>query len=673
MSEVPNLSKLADGIPLDSLSQSFILDTSVPHAPNRRPNLTPSEFKQAIKNALRYFPKSLHQQLAQEFAEELRIRGHIWMPKLRPLDYPMQAYPIHYYPAKIPQARAIQMMIMNNLDPKVAQFPHELITYGGNGSVFSNWAQFHLVMKYLSEMEEDQTLVMYSGHPMGLFPSHKDAPRVVITNGQVVFNYSSKELYEKFYAMGFTMYGQMTAGSYCYIGPQGIVHGTALTVLNASRLYLQSNDLTGKVFVTSGLGGMSGAQPKAGTICGCITVVAEVDETALLKRLNQGWIKEMTRTVPETIARIKAAKANREVTSIAFLGNVVDLWEGLANEEEMLVELGSDQTSLHNPYCGGYYPAQVSYSEAKEMIANDPERFKELVQESLRRQVVAINKLTERGMKFWDYGNSFLLEASRAQADVWNPADNTKFKYPSYVEDIMGNIFSLGFGPFRWICSSCDPNDLRTTDTIAAEVITTLMNLPDCPEESKQQYEDNLKWIQRAEENKLVVGSQARILYSDALGRVEIALKFNQAIREGRISGPVVLSRDHHDVSGADSPYRETSNITDGSKFTADMAVQTVIGNSFRGATWVALHNGGGVGWGEVMNCGFGMVLDGSEDADTRAKLMLNWDVANGLARRCWSGHPYARMTIQRLMAEDTKLKVTLPNNVDENLDIPSS
>lgn len=618
-----HLETLASGIPLEKLANQYINDNSVPHAPNRRPNLSPAEFRQAIKNALRYFPQNLHSQLAAEFAEELRTRGHIWMPKLRPTEYAMQAYPINLYPAKIAQARAIQLMIMNNLDPIVAQYPHELITYGGNGSVFSNWAQFHLTMKYLSEMEEDQTLVMYSGHPVGLFPSHKDAPRVVITNGQVIPNYSSKDLYEKFFAMGVTMYGQMTAGSYCYIGPQGIVHGTTLTVLNASRLYLGSSDLTGKVFVTSGLGGMSGAQPKAGTIAGCITVVAEVDESALVKRYNQGWVQEITRSVEETIARIKTAKANREVTSIAYLGNIVDLWEGLANESEMLVELGSDQTSLHNPFGGGYYPVQISFIEAKEMIGNDPVNFKLMVQESLRRHVNAIDRLTSRGMKFWDYGNSFLLEARRANADVIHPDDQTKFKYPSYVEDIMGNIFSLGFGPFRWVCTSGSCEDLKITDSIAAEVIQELKSHADCPLESQQQYEDNLRWILKAEENKLVVGSQARILYTDTLGRIEIALRLNQAIRNSLISSPIVLSRDHHDVSGADSPYRETSNVNDGSKFTADMAVQTFVGDSFRGATWVALHNGGGVGWGEVMNCGFGLVLDGSEDAERRAKLML--------------------------------------------------
>jgi urocanate hydratase len=594
------------------------------------------------------------------------------MEYLRPQEYEMKAHPLSQYPAKCVQAKAVQLMIMNNLDKNVAQYPDQLITYGGNGSVFSNWAQYHLTMNYLSEMEEDQTLVMYSGHPMGLFPSHKDAPRVVIVNGLMIPNYSSKELYEKYYAMGVTMYGQMTAGSYCYIGPQGIVHGTTLTILNAGRKYLGTEDMTGKVFVSAGLGGMSGAQPKAGKICGCISVIAEVNEAALMKRYNQGWVQEVTKSVQETIYRIKQAKENNEAASIAYHGNVIELWEALAKEDVNLVDLGSDQTSLHDPYGGGYYPVQLSYTGAKEMISSDPEKFKQLVQESLRRQVEAINTLVRKGMKFWDYGNSFLLEASRAGADIMDPSDSGRFKYPSYVEDIMGDIFSLGFGPFRWICTSGSRQDLTTTDRIAEEVIRELMNQPDCPETARAQYLDNLKWIQSAEENNLVVGSEARILYADTLGRATIALRLNKAIRDGQISAPIVLSRDHHDVSGTDSPYRETSNITDGSKFTADMAVHTALGNACRGATWVALHNGGGVGWGEVMNGGFGLVLDGSEDSDRRAKMMIEWDVINGLSRRCWSGHPYAEETIRRLMGKDPKLKVTLPYHVEEGLEVPS-
>lgn len=668
-----DLSVLSQGIPYDKLCLPLTLDPSVPHAPARKTNLGPGEFAQAIKNALRYFPQEYHEKLVGQFAEELRARGHIWMGNLRPTEYQMKAYNIDKYPAKLPSTKAIQMMIMNNLDPAVAQYPHELITYGGNGSVFSNWAQYHLIMKYLSEMEEDQTLIMYSGHPLGLFPSHKDAPRVIISNGQMVPNYSSKELYDKFFALGVTMYGQMTAGSYCYIGPQGIVHGTALTVLNAARKYLNVSDLAGKVFVTSGLGGMSGAQPKAGQICGCITVVAEVCRAALIKRHNQGWVQEITNTVEETISRIKSARQNKEVTSIAYHGNIVDLWEALAKEEEMLIDLGSDQTSLHDPYGGGYYPVGIDYESGKRMITESPEQFKTLVKESLLRQIKAIQILTSRGMKFWDYGNSFLLEASRAGAEITHPKDPSRFIYPSYVEDIMGDIFSLGFGPFRWVCTSCRPEDLRETDKIAEEAVLLLMNDPDCPIETKQQYEDNLKWIREAEKNHLVVGSQARIFYSDTLGRVLIASKFNEAVASGRITGPIVIARDHHDVSGTDSPYRETANINDGSKFTADMAVQTALGNCARGATWVSLHNGGGVGWGEVVNGGFGLVLDGSEDARRRAEMMLEWDVNNGIARRTWSGHPYAEKIIKRLMKTQSKLRVTLPNHVDDSLDIPDN
>jgi len=666
------LASLTQGIPFHKISEPFKEEKSVPHAANRRPNLSSKQFQQAIKNALRYFPSEHHSTLIPLFTQELRSRGHIWMPYLRP-QYPMHAYPVHLYPAKLPATRAIQMMIMNNLDPNVAQFPHELITYGGNGSVFSNWAQYHLTMKYLSEMEEDQTLVMYSGHPLGLFPSHKDAPRLIIANGMVIPNYSSKQHYEEFFATGVSMFGQMTAGSYCYIGSQGIVNGTYLTLLNASRQYLGTSDMSGKVFVTAGLGGMSGAQPKAGMISGCVSVVAEVDENALMKRHNQGWVKEVTKSVEETIRRMKEARTNKEVTSIGFHGNVVALWEALAEEEELIVELGSDQTSLHDPYGGGYYPVQLTFEQAKEMIAVDPDTFKNLVQESLRRQVTAINKLCGKGMKFWDYGNSFLLEASRAGADIMDPKDNTCFRYPSYVEDIMGNIFSLGFGPYRWICTSCDEEDLLKTDKIAEDTIKELMNHPECPELTKEQYSDSLKWVQQAHENKLVVGSQSRILYSDTLCRIQLAKRFNAAISSGHISGPIVLSRDHHDVSGTDSPYRETSNIRDGSRFTADMAVQTALGNSCRGATWVALHNGGGVGWGEVINGGFGLVLDGTEDAERRAEMMLEWDTNNGIARRCWSGHPYAEVAITRLMNERPKMKVTVPYQVSEDLEIPTS
>lgn len=666
------LNELVKGIPLEKIEGGLELDPSVPHAPARNKNLEGKEFSLAIKNALRYFPTALHGKLVLKFAEELRTRGHIWMTYLRPTEYEMKAHSFSMYPAKTSQCKAIQLMIMNNLDPAVAQYPHELITYGGNGSVFSNWAQYHLIMKYLSEMDEDQTLVMNSGHPLGLFPSHKDAPRVVISNGQVIPNYSSKPLYDKFFALGVSMYGQMTAGSYCYIGPQGIVHGTTLTILNAARKYLGSPDLSGKVFVTSGLGGMSGAQPKAGYICGCICVVAEVSSAALNKRYNQGWVNEKTSSVEETIIRIKQARANKEVTSIGFLGNIVDLWEALANENELLVDLGSDQTSLHDPYGGGYYPVGVPYETSKNLISTQPEEFKLLVQTSLIRQISAIQKLTEKGMKFWDYGNSFLLEASRAGADIRHPDDPSRFIYPSYVEDIMGNIFSLGFGPFRWVCTSGDPADLRITDKIAEDTIVQLMSDPDCPEESKQQYEDNLKWIREANSNKLVVGSQARILYSDTLGRAEIALRFNQAVASNQLSAPIVLSRDHHDVSGTDSPYRETSNIDDGSKFTADMAIQTALGNCARGATWVSIHNGGGVGWGEVINGGFGLVLDGTEDASRRAKNMLQWDVNNGIARRAWSGHPYAQSTIKRLMKLQQGLNVTIPYLLDEAVEIPN-
>lgn len=671
-SKIPDLSILTRGLP-DRLPPSTLgkeRSPHVPHAPSKPIHqiLKTVEQKQlALKNALRYFPKEWHEELIPEFTHELLTYGHIYMYRFKPTEYEMRAYPIEYYPCKCKQAAAIMVMIMNNLDRRVAQFPDELITYGTNGSVFQNWVQYLLIMKYLSTMTEEQTLAMYSGHPLGLFPSHKEAPRVVITNGMVVPNYSSKQDYEEMYALGVTQYGQMTAGSYCYIGPQGIVHGTTLTILNAGRKYLNLEDLSGKVFVTSGLGGMSGAQPKAGTICGCITVTAEVNEAALMKRYEQGWVMEVVRDLDTCIERIKKGRQEKKPLSIAYLGNVVDLWERLAQEEEMLVELGSDQTSCHNVFNGGYYPVGMTVEESNRMMREDHETFKLRVQESLRRQVKAINTLAARGMKFWDYGNSFLLEASRAGADVLDQNDKSgqRFRYPSYVQDIMGDIFSLGFGPFRWVCLSGKPSDLEETDRIAAEVTDQLSKIS--PLRAKQQYRDNYKWIVQAGENKLVVGSQARILYSDLEGRRKIALAFNKAISEGKI-GPVALSRDHHDVSGADSPWRETSNIYDGSFKTADMSVHTVIGNSFRGATWVALHNGGGTGWGEAINCGFGLVLDGSEEAARRADQMLFWDVANGLGRRCWSGNENAMETTNRVMQQYGNLIVTVPQQVSSEL-----
>lgn len=662
------LKALAEGIPLGAPASRVReegRDESVPHAPVRTPHLSEAERRRAIANALRYFPTELHASLAPEFAQELADFGHIYMYRFRPTTYAMRAYPIDYYPAKCQQAAAIMMMIMNNLDPAVAQFPHELITYGGNGAVFQHWGQYHLVMKYLSEMTDEQTLVMYSGHPLGLFPSTKDSPRVVITNGMVIPNYSSKDLYEKMHAQGVTMYGQMTAGSYCYIGPQGIVHGTTITLLNAGRKYLSTSDLAGKVFVTAGLGGMSGAQPKAAVICGAIGVVAEISPAATKKRHEQGWVMEVYTSLDDVIARIKKAKQAKETLSMAYQGNVVDLWERLAQEDEMLVELGSDQTSLHNPYSGGYYPAGLSFDEANEMMFKDPAKFKEMVHESLRRHVKAVNNLTSRGMRFWDYGNSFLLEASRAGADIMAD-DGLAFRYPSYVQDIMGDIFSLGFGPFRWVCTSGEAEDLATTDRIATEIVAGLRD--SSPEKSKQQYEDNYLWITQAADHKLVVGSQARILYVDAFGRAAIAEAINQAVRDGRLKAPVVISRDHHDVSGTDSPYRETSNITDGSTFTADMAVQNFVGDAMRGATWVSLHNGGGVGWGEVMNGGFGLVLDGSDDASRRARNMLFWDVNNGIARRAWGTNDNAEHAIRRAMELTPNLKVTLPYHADEAL-----
>ncbi|XP_020600446.1 urocanate hydratase-like isoform X1 [Orbicella faveolata] len=664
-----SLKELCDGLPIDPLPSPRNRDNSVPHAPVRTVNLSADERRLALQNALRYFPSTCHHTLAPEFAQELREYGHIYMYRFRP-DIEMRAYPIDEYPARTRQAAAIMLMIMNNLDPRVAQFPHELVTYGGNGQVFSNWAQFWIVMQYLSEMTEDQTLVMCSGHPQGLFPSSPSAPRAVITNGMVIPNYSSKDQYDKMFALGVTMYGQMTAGSYCYIGPQGIVHGTTIVVLNAARRHLGVNDLRGKVFVTAGLGGMSGAQAKAAVIAGCIGVVAEVDEAALKKRHAQGWLMEYTSDVDICVELIKKARKLKKPHSLGYHGNVVDLWERLVQEYEstgeVLAELGSDQTSLHNPFNGGYYPVQVKFDEANEIMKHDPERFKALVQESLRRQVAAINKLTARGMFFWDYGNAFLLEASRAGADVCKEgAPLGIFRYPSYVQDIMGDIFSLGFGPFRWVCTSGLAADLATTDKIAKKVFEEIM-AEGLPAEVKAQYEDNLKWIEEAQQHQLVVGSQARILYSDQRGRVALAQAFNKGISEGRLQGCVVISRDHHDVSGTDSPFRETSNIYDGSSFCADMAVQNAIGDSFRGATWVALHNGGGVGWGEVVNGGFGLVLDGSQEANDRARVMLSWDVNNGVARRCWSGNLHAKRAICTAMEQNPLLKVTIPSHVED-------
>ncbi|XP_058259038.1 urocanate hydratase [Hemibagrus wyckioides] len=666
-----SLKELCGGLPLDPLPPNRGRDPNVPHAPIRTPNLTAEEKRLALRNALRYFPPALHVSLAPEFAQELTQYGHIYMYRFCP-TLRMRAYPIDQYPCKTRHAAAIMHMIMNNLDPAVAQFPQELVTYGGNGQVFSNWAQFWLVFHYLSTMTEEQTLVMYSGHPLGLFPSLPSSPRCVITNGMVIPNYSSRESYEKMFALGNTMYGQMTAGSYCYIGPQGIVHGTLLTVLNAGRRYLGTSDLRGRVFVSSGLGGMSGAQAKAAVIAGCIGVIAEVDEAPLRKRHEQGWVMEVTKDLDHCIQRIREARRSKMALSLGYHGNIVALWERLWQEYEhtgeLLVDLGSDQTSLHNPFSGGYYPVQLSFTQANQLMNADPQRFRDTVHESLRRHVTAINKLAEKGMFFWDYGNAFLLEAKRAGAEVEKTGGGaTEFKYPSYVQHIMGDIFSLGFGPFRWVCTSGNPADLVQTDNIATTVLEEISSTVN--ERVRQQYSDNIRWIREAGRHSMVVGSQARILYSDQRGRVSIALAINQAVAKGRVTAPVVISRDHHDVSGTDSPFRETSNIYDGSAFCADMAVQNVIGDAFRGATWVALHNGGGVGWGEVVNGGFGLVLDGSEEAGKRARMMLNWDVSNGVARRCWSGNSNAYETIQRTMEDQRELRVTLPHHVqDEHL-----
>ena len=655
------------GIPAE-LPEARPYDNSVNHAPRRKKILTPDEERLALRNALRYFPEKFHAVLAPEFAKELRDYGRIYMYRFRPV-YDMYARPIDEYPARSRQAAAIMMMIQNNLDKAVAQHPHELITYGGNGAVFQNWAQYLLAMRYLSEMTDEQTLVMYSGHPLGLFPSHREAPRVVVTNGMVIPNYSKPDDWERFNAMGVSQYGQMTAGSYMYIGPQGIVHGTTITVLNAGRRKMRpgAKDLGGMLFVTAGLGGMSGAQPKAGNISGVVTIVAEINPKAVETRRAQGWVDEVYTSLDELVSRARKAREAREAVSLAYLGNVVDLWERLAEEPDLDVELGSDQTSLHNPWAGGYYPVGLSFEESKAMMADDPEEFRRRVQESLRRQVTAINRLADRGMYFFDYGNAFLLESSRAGADVMAPDGSGNFRYPSYVQDIMGPLFfDFGFGPFRWVCSSGLPSDLEATDRIAARVLEEIRAT--APDDIRGQLDDNIHWIKEAGRNHLVVGSQARILYADAEGRTKIALAFNEAIRRGEISAPVVLGRDHHDVSGTDSPFRETSNIYDGSRFTADMAVHNVIGDAFRGATWVSLHNGGGVGWGEVVNGGFGMVIDGSPEADTRISRMLLWDVNNGIARRSWARNRGAIDAIRREMERTPGLEVTMPNFADDAL-----
>ncbi|WP_037348763.1 urocanate hydratase [Sediminibacter sp. Hel_I_10] len=652
--------QIKEGIPT-TLPALKPYDPSINHAPKRKAILSSEERKLALQNALRYFDKEYHADLLPEFKKELDDYGRIYMYRLRP-DYDMFARPIDAYPSKSHQAAAIMLMIQNNLDPAVAQHPHELITYGGNGAVFQNWAQYRLTMKYLSEMTDEQTLAMYSGHPMGLFPSHKDAPRAVVTNGMMIPNYSQPDDWEKFNALGVTQYGQMTAGSYMYIGPQGIVHGTTITVLNAFRKIEKPPQ--GNLFVTSGLGGMSGAQPKAGTIAGCITVCAEVNPKITQVRLDQGWIDEKVTDLDALVERVKKAKTEKETVSIAYLGNVVDVWEKF-DDAKIHIDLGSDQTSLHNPWAGGYYPVGLSFEEANELMSQDPEQFKEKVQNSLRRHAEAVNTHTSKGTYFFDYGNAFLLEASRAGADIMAP-NGIDFKYSSYVQDIMGPMcFDYGFGPFRWVCASGNPEDLEKTDAIASSVLEALMK--DAPPEIQQQMSDNIQWIKGAQDNRLVVGSQARILYADAEGRVKIAEAFNNAIKNGDIE-VVILGRDHHDVSGTDSPYRETSNIYDGSRFTADMAIQNVIGDSFRGATWVSIHNGGGVGWGEVINGGFGMVLDGSTDAERRLKSMLFWDVNNGISRRSWARNEGAVFAIKRAMENEPNLRVTLPNMVDEKL-----
>lgn len=655
---------ILQGIP-DELPEPAVYEPEINHAPIRKQILTNDEKKLAIRNALRYFPAKFHKTLAPEFKNELETYGRIYMYRFRP-KYKMFARDITWFPHKSTQAAAIMLMISNNLDYAVAQHPHELITYGGNGAVFQNWAQYLLTMQYLANMTDEQTLVMYSGHPMGLYPSHKDAPRVVVTNGMVIPNYSKPDHWEKFNAMGVSQYGQMTAGSYMYIGPQGIVHGTTITVLNACRKIAKHGEgPEGRLFVTAGLGGMSGAQPKAANIAGVVSICAEINPKAAYKRFEQGWVDEIIDNVDKAIDTAIEWQSKKQRRSIAYLGNVVDLWERLA-ERGVKVDLGSDQTSLHNPWAGGYYPVGLSYDESRDMMAHNPEKFKEAVQASLRRHVAAVNKLAANGMYFFDYGNAFLLESSRAGADIMAP-NGIDFRYPSYVQDIMGPMcFDYGFGPFRWVCTSSLPEDLEVTDNLAMQVLEEIAK--DAPSEISQQMRDNIRWISEAKANKLVVGSQARILYADAEGRIKIAKAFNDAIRDGRLKQPVVLGRDHHDVSGTDSPFRETSNIYDGSKFTADMAIQNVIGDSFRGATWVSIHNGGGVGWGEVMNGGFGMVLDGSADAERRLKLMLLWDVNNGISRRSWARNDGAVFAIKRAMEEYPEMKVTIPNFADDDL-----
>lgn len=655
--------EIRQGIP-SALPQAKAYPADANRAPKRKDILNADEKQLAVRNALRYFPKEWHQELAVEFAQELKDFGRIYMYRFKP-NYDLKARSVADYPAKCQQAAAIMLMVDNNLDPAVAQHPEELITYGGNGAVFQNWAQYLLAMKYLSEMENDQTLHIYSGHPMGLFPSSKDAPRVVVTNGMMIPNYSQPDDWEKFNALGVTQYGQMTAGSFMYIGPQGIVHGTTITVMNAFRKVLNKGESSkGKIFLTAGLGGMSGAQPKAGNIANCVTVCAEINPKAAIKRHQQGWVDELIDNMDELVARVKAAQANEEVVSIAYIGNIVDVWESFY-EKDIFIHLGSDQTSLHNPWSGGYYPVDISYEESNRLIREEPEVFKVKVQQTLKRHADAVNKHTDKGTYFFDYGNAFLLEASRAGGDVM--AENgVDFKYPSYVQDILGPMcFDYGFGPFRWVCASGKPEDLDKTDAIAAAVLKKIME--ESPAEIQQQMQDNITWIEDAKQNKLVVGSQARILYADAQGRMEIAKAFNDAINSGDI-GPVVLGRDHHDVSGTDSPYRETSNIYDGSRFTADMSIHNVIGDSFRGATWVSIHNGGGVGWGEVSNGGFGMLLDGSVDAERKLKSMLLFDVNNGIARRSWARNEEANFAIKREMARTPKLKVTLANLVDDEI-----
>lgn len=658
------------GIPQDRLPEPKPYDKTINHAPKRKDILTAEEKVLALKNALRYFPAKFHAELAPEFAKELKDYGRIYMYRFRP-SYDMYARPIDEYPCRSRQAAAIMAMIQNNLDPRVAQHPHELIIYGGNGAIFQNWAQYRLTMKYLAEMTDEQTLSMYSGHPMGLFPSHKDAPRVVVTNGMVIPNYSKQDDWERFNALGVSQYGQMTAGSYMYIGPQGIVHGTTITVMNAARKQLKARgiagtreNMKGMLFVTAGLGGMSGAQPKAGNIAGVVSVTAEINPLAARKRYDQGWVDELHENLDELIPRIRKAMENKETVSLAYVGNVVDLWERLA-AENIPVDLGSDQTSLHNPWAGGYYPVGQTFEESVKMMAEEPERFREAVRASLRRHVAAINRLSAGGMYFFDYGNAFLLESSRAGADILK-ADGT-FRYPSYVQDIMGPLyFDYGFGPFRWVCMSERPEDLAKSDEIAVNILKK--ELETAPEEIQGQLNDNIHWIEEAGRNNLVVGSQARILYADCEGRTKIALAFNKAIRNGEISAPIVLGRDHHDVSGTDSPFRETSNIYDGSRFTADMAIQNVIGDGFRGATWVSIHNGGGVGWGEVINGGFGMVIDGSADSDRHITQMLFWDVNNGIARRSWARNEGAEHAILREMERTPELTVTVANHTDENI-----